>query len=439
MNPLGLRGQGARWAARGTTAPTGGTVLDIKGTDTYGKIKTNGVGLFSVEGVTFTDSAGTTTPFIYTTNTTLHLVRNAFIGSKNGILCDQDVIICGGPNQVEGGSGWTDGFQGYGTIIRDNYFNHTRRAVYGRAFCNGVVIRDNTIWNEAGSNLADGAAIEINGRPTTGSQKATGNVITDNLIEVPSYPYGIKLDYAAGNPVSDNNFYDPSATTIAYIRTEAQGYGNPVTHGYFDASKPGISEATPTVSLIINPFEAGGDTTYPWPPLYCRGLKTDGLYNGGAGAPEIVFNASQSLPPSLYVINASTPNGLVVANAGALCLVSFGGGDTLGATLWMKAKDSVSNTGWVPVGTMAPLGTKTVDYTITANDSIVVANGTSLTMYLPPAVTAQAGRKYTVKNTNASACTVASAGGTIDGAATASLAQWAKGTYVSDGANWLTI
>jgi hypothetical protein len=86
------------------------------------------------------------------------------------------------------------------------------------------------------------------------------------------------------------------------------------------------------------------------------------------------------------------------------------------------------------------LSTKTANYTILANDEITIFNGTSLTATLPdPTLTGTS--QYIVKNINASALTVNSAGAskTIDGAASQSLAQWASGRYVSDGTQWLTV
>lgn len=82
------------------------------------------------------------------------------------------------------------------------------------------------------------------------------------------------------------------------------------------------------------------------------------------------------------------------------------------------------------------LATKTANYTATAYDSLIVANGAAVTITLPSAVTAGAGRRYTVKNINAAAATVGATAGTIDGAATDSLVQWESARYVSDGANW---
>jgi len=87
------------------------------------------------------------------------------------------------------------------------------------------------------------------------------------------------------------------------------------------------------------------------------------------------------------------------------------------------------------------LVTKTANYTLTATDGTVVFNGTSLTATLPDPTTIVVGRYWRIKNINASALTVASAGTskTIDGAASQSLAQWARLTVVSDGTQWLSV
>lgn len=83
--------------------------------------------------------------------------------------------------------------------------------------------------------------------------------------------------------------------------------------------------------------------------------------------------------------------------------------------------------------------TKTASYALALTDQLVVGNGASITLTLPSAVTAGAGKTFRLKNVHSSALTVASAAGTIDGAATKSLAQWASATYVSTGAVWYSI
>jgi hypothetical protein len=91
-------------------------------------------------------------------------------------------------------------------------------------------------------------------------------------------------------------------------------------------------------------------------------------------------------------------------------------------------------------GSSPTLSTKTGNYSMTTSDAAIVANGSSITITLPSAVTAGAtGKEYTVKNRHTTNCTVASAAGTIDGTATKSLVQYASLTVVSDGANWMVV
>lgn len=237
---LTLKGQGAHWSGRGT-APVGGTILDIKGTDTYGKLKTNGLGLLTIESVTFRDTSGGATPFLYTTNTTLHVNKCAFVGSKTGPACDQDVIILGGKQQVEGFAGWDDGFQGYGTAISDSFFSGIRRGVVGQAFANSVKVSRLTAWTTCGNTA--GGFIEWDGRPGTGGQVAAGGTISDCLIEMPSYQYGIVLRYTIGMDLRGNSFYDFGASSIAGVLLEATATGNRVVNG---------ASATPTKQSVVD-------------------------------------------------------------------------------------------------------------------------------------------------------------------------------------------
>ena len=97
---------------------------------------------------------------------------------------------------------------------------------------------------------------------------------------------------------------------------------------------------------------------------------------------------------------------------------------------------------WHPVNSSLGSATKTANYTLTQSDQLVIFNGANLTATLPdPSLGEYNGRIFRVKNINASALTVNSAGTskTIDGAASQSLAQWGKMTVVSDGTQWLTL
>lgn len=90
-------------------------------------------------------------------------------------------------------------------------------------------------------------------------------------------------------------------------------------------------------------------------------------------------------------------------------------------------------------GTGQTLTTQTVNYTATSTDSVILANGSSITVTLPAASSAGAGRTYSIKNINTTGLTIASNGGTIDGATTVAVSQWAARTLVSDGSNWYII
>ncbi len=93
-----------------------------------------------------------------------------------------------------------------------------------------------------------------------------------------------------------------------------------------------------------------------------------------------------------------------------------------------------------------PMITKSVTaaYTWQTTDKIVLADATggAFTVALPMATGRIGQQPLIVKRLNAggNAVTIGSAGGTIDGAATASLAaQYATKTFVSDGTNWHVI
>lgn len=115
--------------------------------------------------------------------------------------------------------------------------------------------------------------------------------------------------------------------------------------------------------------------------------------------------------------------------------------------LWKSQSDNnggtPGTTGWTEVPLYAPgapVATKTANYTATATDSVIVANGATVTITLLDPTTCP-GRTFWVKNINAASATVNSAGTskTIDGAASVTLAQWARGQYVSDGTQWLVV
>jgi len=252
--PVILQGAGCHWSGRGKSV-LGSTVLDIRGTSAYGKITLTSLGLFGLRDLTLTDSTASGGALIYTTNATLDIQGCAFAGLTTGTGATQDAIILGGPNQIEAGNGVTDGFQGYGTVIQRNFFHKIRRVVYGRAFCNAVHIRENTVWTTCGA-ADDTACIEIDGAPVGGAQVAAGCTIVDNLLELPNYAYGIKLDNAQRNYLR-NTFYDSTAKTIAAHRLGAGAQYNRIDESYTPGSLAFISDASAGKTNILQRISQG--------------------------------------------------------------------------------------------------------------------------------------------------------------------------------------
>lgn len=126
------------------------------------------------------------------------------------------------------------------------------------------------------------------------------------------------------------------------------------------------------------------------------------------------------------------PNGFRLISAADLLRYENFGKDAQAAITTLESDVTKLKAPLVPL-------VKTTSYAIAAADHLVVGNGASLTMTLPSAATSGAGKVFRLKNIHSSALTVASASGTIDGAATKSLAQWASATYVSNGTVWYSI
>lgn len=227
----GIRITGAAPGITYPYSPTSGTILDLRASSGVAKIDTRGRGFLKIDHVTLTDSTGSSVPFIQTTNTTLHIENVQFEGLEsagtNGINSVIDAIILGGTTGTSDGSA-TAIFQGYGTIIRDCNFRNIRRVAYIRAGCNSILFEGNAISNSCGSNLTNGAAIEIDG---TGSD-ARGNVIIGNVIQMDNYVYGVKITKGQNNIIAYNSFWDPGSNVLGYLLCDLYTDGNTLVDGY---------------------------------------------------------------------------------------------------------------------------------------------------------------------------------------------------------------
>lgn len=239
--------------------PHGSTTFNMTYTGTPAKIDTRGAGNLEITGIAFinTNSATDSTPFIHTTCTSLFIHHNSFAGAGTGY--DQsitDAILLGGFTDVVD-STVNSGYQGYGTTIRENNFHKIRRGVYGRTFANAVNIESNNWWNSCGANT-NAAAIEFLGQP---DNACAGNTITNNLFELPSYKYGIKLRYSTGDNLVGNSFWDRSGYNIwpIYLGTGAEF--NTISENFTSGMSTSVFDSTGN-NTILSSF-AGGTTKIP--------------------------------------------------------------------------------------------------------------------------------------------------------------------------------
>jgi len=248
-------------------SPSHGSILVMTETsDSAGKIDTRGAGYMEIDHVSFQDTASDSVPFIFTTNTVLHVHDCSFTSSQTGTANVQDAIILGGSNPADIGTGSADApFQGYGTVIRDNYFNRVRHAVVGNTYANGVQIVENTVGPGSGSSTAGDAPFKFVGYGS-GANGTTGGYISGNLMELTNYYYGVRLDqYAESFVMLGNTAYDQGANTVAtyYLGagsdTEIMSCGQ-VTVECLDTTSPGAA-ANAYVAFTTN-VDANGNGSY---------------------------------------------------------------------------------------------------------------------------------------------------------------------------------
>jgi len=373
--PIRFVGAGGQFDGRGGIfPPQGGSVLDLR----FGagpKIATYGLGLFEATGLTFADYGFDSAPFLYTTNTTLYIHGSGFWGTQIAFLANNDAIILGGTSAGNEGTNHPNApFQGYGTVIRDNFFQKIRRAAYGRVYANSIVFTENTIWKSCGTNLAGGAAIELHGDPDDSTpQVNVGWWVAGNLIEVGNYDYGIKATESQRNTFIGNSFYDPSAKTVAYYRFEPTSGLNYVVAGYHDDSKPFVSDAaTGTMRSTVFNFHQAQESvlsqkvrfvdsvtldpsqTDPYGPrlrnaagaeLTYRFTGGNGLvlqYTPGGGAPATLLSIQEdglTLPSGCRILSGSGPPA-IAAPDGSTYQRTDGGA---GSTFYVR-----ENGAWVP-------------------------------------------------------------------------------------------
>lgn len=219
-----ITGYGNYWSSQQyQLAAQGGTVLDCRFVGATANLITFGFGTLEIRGITFANlGRNFTTPFIYTTNTRLNIHDCSFLGNYNfvnGTSSTQDCIVLGGTGTLVTADA-TSPFQGYGTIIAKNYFDHVRRAVIGQNYCNANVIRDNTIWYNCGG----AECFRFVGDVTNSSG---GNIFSGNLIEVTNYTQIWYLDRCVNFSFTDNTTFDninSTCTSLVFNTATSQNH-----------------------------------------------------------------------------------------------------------------------------------------------------------------------------------------------------------------------
>lgn len=262
--PITLKGEGGAWDGTWSSSTRGAATLDMRYAGPVAKLDTRGRGVLQIENLAFIDNGSDSTPFIQTTNTTVIAIHNSFRGSGPGRQRSvNDVFILGGMSQEMGGGSGAP-FQGYGTVIRENYFSRIRRAVLGQEWANGIEVTYNTISNDSG-NLNGGAIVWQRGPVIPGSDNGQyGNIIENNLIEVAGYRYGIQLqDGTSHNTIVGNSCYDAkSSLTIACVYLAPDSANNIVLMGIVGATSSIVPVQSSENNIIMEPramsISAGG-------------------------------------------------------------------------------------------------------------------------------------------------------------------------------------
>lgn len=373
MKAITWRGAGRFLWAKGAAVPSTGTVLDLRSTAAEGRIVSYGFGHLEITGFNLANLGPTATsnPFIYVTNTALQVHGNSFWGhsSKTGTACNEDCVVYGGTTTNVTGAGSTNAFQGYGATQQGNWGNRIRRMAYLRTYANSVIVRDNVVWSQSGSNLAGGAAFEVDNIDT--SSTAVGNLFDGNLIEQQGYPYGFKVTRGSLNYLVNNSTYDDSATAIAAYRFEANATYNYLRIGQTIAGKALSDVAGAATTNTIVTSQQNAQSYFPGGIYIATNLvAANATFNGngssrvtiqpgvtGVAAGAVLFqvmrNASEGTNPAgvvwqlkhnsdLYFSDGSATN-TTISNIGRTWAASGSGGSMIintgtgGAFLDLKA------------------------------------------------------------------------------------------------------
>lgn len=323
--PLRITSVGAAWdgtLAAGSTGGGGGLDLRYTGADTLhpAKIDTRGAGVLEIDHLIIEDGSTDNYLFLQTTNTTLNIHDNHVIGntSCSKTTCSQDAFQLGGITDASttlGGVLATNGFQGYGSQIVNNYFSHTRHAVNFGGSSNGVYLANNTIDKTSGSGETNGAPYVFYGAGL-GSQ---GNVISGGIVEITGYPYAAEFTHTTSGAINKNNvimglgLYDEDLVTPVtidgyYFSAAASSLLNTIIPEflYTPLQSTAMSGSGATANTYIN---GGGTTRTQFPYGVSLGASAQTSYSLGS------FGVLNSSPQNTLDVGDGTGKRILDINA----------------------------------------------------------------------------------------------------------------------------
>lgn len=159
-----ITGAGPSMNANTTGLPVSPSQLDLRFNAPVAKIDTRGIGYLEIDHLNLIDGGSDCAPFVQTTNTNLHLHDVGFSGTHSGTASCNDIALLGGTAATGDTDNSNAFFQGYGTVIRDNFFVRVK-SLRCRAGCNGIPIVNNTWWNSTGSNDTTAISSATNANP----------------------------------------------------------------------------------------------------------------------------------------------------------------------------------------------------------------------------------------------------------------------------------
>ncbi|MGH9541481.1 MAG: glycosyl hydrolase family 28-related protein [Terriglobales bacterium] len=362
-----------------SAALTSGAALPGANTTLPPKIITLGYGSMDIERLALIDNGADCAPFVMTTATRLFVANDFFHGTTasnpgSSIFSCNDALILGGVSATQPGVGTSqDPYQGYGTVVRDNYFDAIRQGVLAQTYANSIVIAGNTWTPQSGAADQSHGAIAIVG--TGPSSPDSGNYIAGNLIEDFAYPTAIYLENASNNDLIANAFWDNSSTTKQYVWCDS-------TDGH--------------MNVVDGSANFSGSVTF---------------YQSGSLCQDTTSRQAQSDVSTL-------PNGLTVGNT------------TFNGTVIFNGSPIGIDSNWA-LRTL----TETGNYTLGLIDQIVLMNSSSATTATLPAAVNESGTTHCIAQIGTGGVTIAAgAGDTVNGGASIGLAsQYSHVCVVSDG------